>query len=89
MPPAYYADRLCERVRCYFHDFFNPTDPGLKDVGKGQDVTDKEIWALKRNQAWENRFNENGEKTANGAVAVPMNDHGPWQRSLDNTMFWL
>jgi len=58
-------------------------------VGKGKDLKDRELTALKRTQAWENRFNDNGEKDRNGRVLVEPNDHGPWHRKLNDTMFWL
>ena len=88
-PPAYYADLLCERVRCYFHDFFNPADPGLIDVGKNQGLGDRELNALKKDTAWEKRYDDNGGGVDADGKAVAQNDHGPWHRALNDTMFWL
>ena len=33
-PPAYYADRLCERGRCYMRPWYNPTTDTKKQWGK-------------------------------------------------------
>lgn len=30
--PAYYADRLCERARCYFRKFFAPSHDDRKEL---------------------------------------------------------
>lgn len=40
-PPAYYADRLCERGRVYLREFFAPDGQG--DKGKRWDERKKEI----------------------------------------------
>jgi len=87
-PPACYADRLCERVSCYFHDFFRPDDEALKGVGKRKSLGDRELTALKRDTAWENRFKDNAETERYGNVGAP-NDHRPWNKELNDTMFWL
>lgn len=34
-PPAYYADLVCERARCYLHGMFNPATPS-QSVASGQ-----------------------------------------------------
>jgi hypothetical protein len=62
---------------------FNSNDKDLNEVGKGKGLGDGELSALKKDTAWENRFNDNGE------AGVAKNDHGPWHRKLNNTMFWL
>jgi hypothetical protein len=87
-PPAYYADRLCGRVRCYFHDFFQPDGAALQHAGKGKGLGDRELTALERDAAWENRFKDNAENDRYWDVGAP-NDHGPWNRRLNDTMFWL
>jgi len=30
--PAYYADRLCERARCYIREFLVPSEEARKDI---------------------------------------------------------
>jgi eukaryotic translation initiation factor 2C len=39
--PAYYADRLCERARCYLRDFFAPTQHKREEL-------DKKRWGLEK-----------------------------------------
>jgi eukaryotic translation initiation factor 2C len=77
-PPAYYADRLCERVRCYFNDFYHPDDSRLQAIGQGQNLSADDLEEAKRGEAWFNRYNAGGD-----------NPHGPWNKKLNDTMFWM
>jgi eukaryotic translation initiation factor 2C len=45
--PAYYADRLCERARCYLRDFFSPSSDMRKshDKHRKQKEKDEGLWA--------------------------------------------
>jgi eukaryotic translation initiation factor 2C len=61
--PAYYADRLCERARCYLREFFSPTqatrnwftdhrreierDKGLPKLMQIYEKTDKDRFTIK------------------------------------------
>ncbi|KAL1602639.1 hypothetical protein SLS60_006056 [Paraconiothyrium brasiliense] len=73
-PPAYYADRLCERARCYFSDFLKPaTKPRTQPKDKDADNDEKDEPSLE----WMARWN------------TPNNPHGPWHTELNDTMFWM
>lgn len=78
-PPVYYAHLLCERVKSYFTDYYNPADELWKnfkqEMGVGADTSEDEVENMKRILAWEKRYNEGN------------NDNGPWNAKLTNTMF--
>ena len=53
----YYADRLCDRARCYFSDHLKP----LKNELEVAKETKKELDAGQRGiELWEERYNDNG-----------------------------
>jgi hypothetical protein len=80
-PPIYYAHLLCERARSYFTGYYNPDDARWKNFKQeiivAEDVTKDEVEVMKRNTAWEERYNEGN------------NRHGPWNAKLNDTMFWM
>lgn len=88
VPAAYYADRLCERVRCYFHDFYDPDSEDLKDVTQGNF---RDLNSSKKSTAWDIRFKADGstEKDINGVRKEAPNSHGPWHKDLNDKFFWL
>ena len=83
-PPTYYADRLCDRARCYFSDHLKPLGKEIKAAKKEKEELDAEekieLDVEKRKvELWQERYNDN-----NGG-----NDHGPWNKRLNDTMFWM
>ncbi|KAF2658626.1 stem cell self-renewal protein Piwi, partial [Lophiostoma macrostomum CBS 122681] len=74
-PPAYYADRLCDRARCYFANFLRDLD---EDKSKKKSMTEAQI-KEETTRLWERRFAEENQG----------NTHGPWHEKLNDTMFWM
>jgi eukaryotic translation initiation factor 2C len=48
--PAYYADRLCERARCYIREFLVPSQDEVKkmDALRRQEEQKKGLWPPKK-----------------------------------------
>lgn len=49
-PPAYYADLVCERARCYLSKFFDPTpvaSPAMSEVSGGQHISEADSSQVK------------------------------------------
>ncbi|KAJ4376169.1 hypothetical protein N0V83_001450 [Neocucurbitaria cava] len=63
-PPTYYADRLCDRARCYFSDYLKP-QAGKRDAGK------------RGSELWDERWNDNGGNT-HGPWDTKLNDTMFW-----------
>lgn len=84
---AYYADRSCERVGCFFDDFCDPHDEtlGPVDMDAGTGIWRSEILAV----LWGCGHGDNEERNKDGGVLVPVNDHWPWYCSLNDAVFWM
>ena len=76
-PPAYYADRLCGRLRVYFRDFFGPGDSRRPQP---------------RQEAWRGMGPEARRRAGDdefGAAWRRFGGPNPWHRDLDDSMFWM
>jgi eukaryotic translation initiation factor 2C len=72
--PAYYADRLCDRVRHYYADWLSGKVP-VRQPNKNENVTREHIGWQDFKKAW-HRASVTGERN-------------PWNKNLDDKMFWL
>lgn len=94
--PTYYADWLCDRVRCYMRDAFEAEKKqekararqmGLQGVESNLDEEEEEDGSVsedlivRKKVAWFERYDANGGKEANPV--------GPWHKNLNDTMFWM
>ncbi|KAF2644033.1 Piwi-domain-containing protein [Massarina eburnea CBS 473.64] len=86
-PPAYYADRLCERARCYFKDFFDGNTKDMPNLDKlsGSDEDKKKMLEKRMveradavTERWKQRYEDNGG-----------NEEGPWNKKFNDVMFWM
>jgi hypothetical protein len=85
-PPTYYADRLCDRARCYFAEHLKPMKAEIEQAKRDRVEYDTEV----RGEAmWLERYNDNADRNANGFIVGQPNNHGPWHRNLNDTMFWM
>ncbi|KAF2658629.1 Piwi-domain-containing protein [Lophiostoma macrostomum CBS 122681] len=88
-PPAYYADRLCDRARAYmkkhFHSISVPRPPRLR---KGQDEAMDSFKQRCRAQteAYELAVLDNWKDLCRSPDG---NMKGPWHSALNGTMFWM
>jgi hypothetical protein len=64
-------------VGCHFHDFFTPTDPRLRNVGKDKGLGDWKLHALKEGMAWEMRYEGDGGGLNAVGNVVLKNDKAP------------
>jgi hypothetical protein len=92
-------------VGCHFHDFFTPTDPRLGNVGKDKGLGDWKSNALKKDIAWEMRYDGDGGGLDAVGNGVLKNDKAPslerhdvlvvkdgcyeLVRKVGNGLFWL
>lgn len=74
-PPAFYADRLCERGRVYLKRFFDGSYQPPKIRDKEHNLVDEDA-ATKREV--EEDWNRGQNPTGN-----------PWHENLNDTMFWM
>jgi hypothetical protein len=85
-PPAYYADRLCERARIYMKEFYDGTVPmpSWDDIDRGLEKEDRDKkwndelggWQEKIVEKWTQRYEDNGG-----------NVEGPWHEKFNDCMF--
>ncbi|RDI83459.1 hypothetical protein Vi05172_g6615 [Venturia inaequalis] len=72
-PPAYYADRLCARVRNYFMDWMTGTE-----VVRGPEGEDPAVYGYRE---FVRQWSTDPRHT--------LGNSNPWHGNLDDKMFWL
>lgn len=75
--PAYYADKLCDRGRCYLRGLLQ----GQNRISANFDATDEE---RNKRMAVEHVKNDPNFWRCNGSSG-----RNPWHRNLDEIMFYL
>ncbi|KAF2743397.1 stem cell self-renewal protein Piwi [Sporormia fimetaria CBS 119925] len=89
VPPAYYADRLCDRARAYMkrnftaHEFEKWTPPSKDPTESRSDYNgrkkgEREAYEEQILQKWKNLSKSSDD-----------NPEGPWHKNLNDTMFWM
>lgn len=73
-PPAYYADRLCERGRLFLKPFFDGEE-------KMKEMSEEDVW-----REAERVFYGTG---SGGVGAGRVEKRNPWHANHDMTMFWM
>jgi eukaryotic translation initiation factor 2C len=101
-PPAYYADRLCDRLRVYFREFFVPaSSSGAPSDGRRQQQqprgSSSRAAAIAAAATWRGgNAGPEAQKRAGdedfGAAWKRFAGPGrkdPWHEGLDDSMFWM
>ena len=99
VPPAYYADQLCERARLYIRreTVDIPSRAGVMPQRQPRPQVDNDgLRTLRRDrfnldmQNWKNRCTQDWQnRYQQGSLHNGQTSHGPWHAKLNDIIFWM